>query len=603
MRVRNYLVTAAVGLAAAAQALAQLPGQIARPPGAPTKAPELPPPYVTRQSDVEIPFSVKPGATPATEPVAVRVFVSWDRGKTWHFYDERQPADGKFRFQPRQDGEFWFATQTVDRSGKTDSDETRQPQLRLVIDTQKPQLLAQPVVARAGEVTLNWSVADASLAPTTFKIEYQDATGSGAWQAVNIDPRHVQTGPGQLAGRATFEPQVASKAINLRAEVADAAGNVAYFAQRVSLSLPRAAAPGAIPAPPPDRTATRWPTDNEPTHNPFAQTSKPPAAGREGEALVLDKGAEPLEPAVKIPQPLDNPHARQDRLVSSSTQPREGENREGESREGEAPAEPLPPPIVQGETLPPPVARSRESGLGNREGEAPAEPSAAGPEFGSGDTEPITPPLGSRPRLTASRRFSLDYDVETVGPEGLADVELWGTSDGGQTWARWGSDPDKQSPMDVEVNGEALYGFKVVIVGKSGLASTAPQAGDAADIWVGIDLTRPAARLVSAAYGQGNAAGKLDIRWEATDASLAARPVTILISDQPDGVFTPIAAGLPNSGQYYWDFDLRSPRLVYLRLEVRDEAGNVAVDQLTEPIKIEGLQPKGRIRGFGETPR
>jgi hypothetical protein len=270
--------------------------------------------------------------------------------------------------------------------------------------------------------------------------------------------------------------------------------------------------------------------------------------------------------------------------------------------------------MVQGETLPPPVAvregeapaepngvGSRESGVGNREGEAPAEPLPVGPEIGQSDTEPITPPLGSRPRLTASRRFSLDYDVETVGPEGLADVELWGTSDSGRTWSRWGSDPDKQSPMDVEVNGEALYGFKVVIVGKSGLASTAPHAGDAADIWVGIDLTRPAARLVSAAYGQGNAAGKLDIRWEATDANLAARPVTILISDQPDGSFSPIAAGLPNSGQYFWDFDPRSPRLVYLRLEVRDEAGNVAIDQLTEPIKIEGLQPRGRIRGFEPT--
>jgi hypothetical protein len=298
--------------------------------------------------------------------------------------------------------------------------------------------------------------------------------------------------------------------------------------------------------------------------------------------------SEPIEPAVKIPQVVDNPHMRQDRLVSTSSQP--------------APIEQLPPPTippaVERETLPPPGPGigGQEPGVGSREGEAPAEPGAI--HDIEPQSEPVTPPQGSRPRLTATRRFSLDYDVETVGPEGLADVELWGTSDGGRAWARWGSDPDKQSPMDVEVNGEALYGFKVVIVGKSGLASNAPQAGDAADIWVGIDLTRPKARLVSAAYGQGDAAGKLDIRWEAADANLASRPVTISISDQPDGAFTPIAAGLPNSGQYFWDFDPRSPRLVYLRLEVRDEAGNVAVDQLTEPIKIEGLQPRGRIRGF-----
>jgi hypothetical protein len=212
--------------------------------------------------------------------------------------------------------------------------------------------------------------------------------------------------------------------------------------------------------------------------------------------------------------------------------------------------------------------------------------------------EVVGTPQGSKPRLTNSRRFSLDYDVESVGPEGLADVELWGTSDGGRTWAKWGSDPDRQSPFDVEVSGESLYGFRVVIIGRSGLASNAPQSGDAADIWVGIDQTRPAARLVSAAYGQGATAGKLDIRWEASDQNLTSRPVTLSISDRPDGAFTPIAAGLPNSGQYLWEYDPRSPRMVFLRLEVRDEAGNIAIDQLTEPIRIEGLQPKGRIRGF-----
>jgi hypothetical protein len=590
MRARTIVGPAAVWLAAAAQALGQLPGQTARPPDARPARQELPPPYVTRQSDVEIPFSVKPGDSPASQPTAVRVFVSWDRGKTWHFYDERKPEDGKFRFQPRQDGEFWFATQTVDRSGKTDSPEPRHPQLRLLIDTQKPQLLAQPSVVRAGEVTLAWSAADASLAASTLKIEYQDAAGSGGpWQSVAVHPSAVQTANGQMTGRAVFEPKITGRSINLRAEVADAAGNVSYYSQQVSLSLPRTAIAGSpAPAPPPDRTATRWPSANQPSgiqpsENPFTEP---------GPALP----GEPLEPAVKIPQVVDNPHARQDRLVSSRSSP--------------VPIEQLPPPTAQplpiGEALPPPGiggrdpgARDQEPGASSREGEpregeAPAEPLRSMPL----QTESIAPPQGSRPRLTASRRFSLDYDVETVGPEGLADVELWGTNDGGHTWAKWGSDPDKQSPMDVEVNGEALYGFRVVIVGKSGLASNAPRAGDAADIWVGIDLTRPKARLVSAAYGQGNAAGKLDIRWEAADANLASRPVTILISDQPDGAFTPIAAGLPNSGQYYWDFDPRSPRLIYLRLEVRDDAGNVAVDQLTEPIKVDGLQPKGRIRGF-----
>ena len=46
---------------------------------------------------------------------------------------------------------------------------------------------------------------------------------------------------------------------------------------------------------------------------------------------------EPLEPAVKVPQIVDNPHARPDRLVSSSIAAAEHGGRV-------APAETLPPP-------------------------------------------------------------------------------------------------------------------------------------------------------------------------------------------------------------------------------------------------------------------
>ena len=440
-------------------------------------------------------------------------------------------------------------------------------------------------MARPGEVTLSWSVADASLNPASLKIEYQDAAGNGGpWNAVTIDPAAVSSAAGQMSGRAVFAPTIGGKTINLRAEVADAAGNMAYYTQRLALSVPRAQVSGAVAAPPPDRTATRWPSENQPRVNPFAEPSD------NAPTMLADRGAEQLQPAgesVKIPDAIENPHWRQDRLVSSSPRP--------------AQSEALPPPRATGETLPPPakveetIDRGQEPGVRSQELVGPIESNA---EAITPLGETVSAPPGSRPRLTSSRRFSLDYDVESVGPEGLADVELWGTSDGARTWMKWGSDPDKQSPFDVEVGAESVYGFKVVIVGKSGLASTAPQAGDAADIWVGVDLTRPKARLVSAAYGQGDAAGKLDIRWEAADDHLGGRPITLAISDRPDAAFTPIASGLPNSGQYFWEFDPRSPRQIYLRLEVRDDAGNVAVDQLTEPIKVEGLQPKGRIRSF-----
>src|SRR5438309_5612991 len=126
---------------------------------------QLPTPYVTRQNDMEIPFSVRAGSTPETQPTKVRVFVSWDRGKSWHVYEERKPEDARFRFRPRQDGEYWFATQTIDRSGRPDSPEPRAPQLCLVVDTQRPQLLVQPQVDGSGNVSLAWSAVDMNLTP------------------------------------------------------------------------------------------------------------------------------------------------------------------------------------------------------------------------------------------------------------------------------------------------------------------------------------------------------------------------------------------------------------------------------------------------------
>ena len=77
----------------------------------------------------------------------------------------------------------------------------------------------------------------------------------------------------------------------------------------------------------------------------------------------------------------------------------------------------------------------------------------------------------------------------TIGQPKSAKIAVneTNTVDGGRTWTKWGIDPDKASPFDVEVNRETVYGFRIVIVGKNGLATSTPQTGEAADIWVGVD--------------------------------------------------------------------------------------------------------------------
>jgi hypothetical protein len=588
------LVTAgslAALLAAATVAAAQIPRdpQADNPPSPATAAARpLPTPYITKQTDLDIPFTVKPGQTAESQPTSVRIFVSWDRGKTWHFYDERKPEDARFKFRPRQDGEFWFATQTIDRTGRPDSADPRQPQLCLVIDTQRPQLLVQAHVDASGSVQLAWSAADANLTAASLKLEYQDAAGTGGpWQPIEIQPA---AGPQvQLTGQTAFRANVSSRSINLRAEIADAAGNMAYYSQKLNLNPPKPKTESLVAGPAADPSATRWPLENPhavaPSETQIAAENAPPAATQPGDEVAIPGAIEnphvgpgrlaSNRPAVEsLPPPpvVENPLFSRDQLPS--TAPASNSLTPTPSYDV-LPTEPSAPPLSQNtyspplETMPPPQP-----------------------------TEPLEPATAQRPRLTNTRRFSLDYDVHAVGPEGVSAVELWGTSDGGRTWVKWGADPDKASPFDVEVNNEVVYGFRIVVVGKNGLATATPQSGDAADIWVGIDLTPPTAKLTGAMYGQGEATGKLDIQWEASDAHLGSRPITLAIADRASGPFTPIAAGLPNTGQYFWEYDPRSPRQIFLRLEARDEAGNVGIDQLNEPIRVEGLEPKGQIRGF-----
>src|SRR5690606_38913015 len=114
-------------------------------------------------------------------------------------------------------------------------------------------------------------------------------------------------------------------------------------------------------------------------------------------------------------------------------------------------------------------------------------------------------------------------------------IELWVTRDAGQSWEPGGIDPDRESPFDVEVQTEGMYGFRIVVEGGNGLTGRRPQPGDLADIWVNVDLTKPVATLTNVVYGEGRQVGHLDISWSCSDAHLAARPVSLYYSASLDG--------------------------------------------------------------------
>jgi hypothetical protein len=202
------------------------------------------------------------------------------------------------------------------------------------------------------------------------------------------------------------------------------------------------------------------------------------------------------------------------------------------------------------------------------------------------------------PLMTRFARFSLQYDLESVGPSGVRTVHLWCTQDGGHTWTQWTEDEDRTSPILVDVEREGVYGFRIVVENNDGLSVSPPQEGDSAEIWVGVDYTSPQAQLTSAQYGKGARAGRLEIQWKASDDHLAEKPVTIKYASNPTTGWQTVAKDLDNTGQYSWRVDRHVPQEVYLRLEVADRAGNLGVHQLQQPISTRGLVPKARIRGM-----
>lgn len=217
------------------------------------------------------------------------------------------------------------------------------------------------------------------------------------------------------------------------------------------------------------------------------------------------------------------------------------------------------------------------------------------PSVGSGMGSTANLPPGERPRMVNSRLFELQYDIDSIGPSGIARIELWGTRDNGRTWRSYAVDEGSRSPLMVNVDEEGFYGFRIVVTSRTGPSGRPPQSGDQPEIIVGVDMTKPNAQITSVEQGCGPDAGKLVISWQAEDRMLlAARPTSLMFSETPGGPWTTIAAGLENTGRYAWSLDRRLPPQIYLRLEVRDEAGNVAEFETKDPVH--GMNPAVQVR-------
>jgi hypothetical protein len=198
--------------------------------------------------------------------------------------------------------------------------------------------------------------------------------------------------------------------------------------------------------------------------------------------------------------------------------------------------------------------------------------------------------------LVNSRRIKLNYSVADVGPSGVSAVELWATRDG-RTWQRYSNEPPPAGPLVVQVAEEGRYGFTIVVRSGAGLTSPPPETGDAPQLWVEVDETKPLVKIKDVHVGTGRDAGTLYVNYTASDIHLTPRPVSISMSTKKDGPWTPIASGLENTGVYGWELPKDLPYQFYVRVEAEDRAGNVGAYVTSEPVKVDLARPRGTLLG------
>ncbi len=213
------------------------------------------------------------------------------------------------------------------------------------------------------------------------------------------------------------------------------------------------------------------------------------------------------------------------------------------------------------------------------------------------DSRPIVGDQGVH--LVNNKRISLNYEIKEVGPSRVSLVALWLTRDG-RNWQKFKEDTGNgqagpQPPFIVEIGEEGQYGFTLLARSGVGLGERPPQVGDPPQVWVEVDLTKPQVRILNVDPPRSVDDRNLTISWSASDKNLGRQPITLSYAEQTDGLWTPIASNLENTGRHVWPMPANVPFRLYVRVEAADRAGNVGSAQTPNPILVDLSKPKVNI--------
>jgi len=424
--------------------------------------------------NLRIPIGIHPSKR--AEIAQLLLFVSSDEGKNWHQEAVVPPENDEFLFYAPADGMYWLKVATVNKKGKQEPEDVTKgpPDQKVLIDTLKPMLRIVSARRAGDEVVVAWEIQEEYPDPGSLKLEYRAADASPEqWSSIPVAQK--------LIDEARVRPNSAGPLV-VRLQIKDLAGNFSFAQAEVpglnGVTAASFKANTADTAPPPAPFVAP-PPEVQPAP---VQESKNVAIARLPERNPGDPGINPsagYSPPPPQPLPVAVPPAPEPeaKVVARSDAPR--------------------PPV------PPPAAPAS----------APAEPARS-----------VLP----APRLVNNPELVLEYQLDKVGPSGIGSVELWLTQTDGQTWQRWAEDPDAKAltgggkyRRTVDLPGEGIYGFRLVVKSKAGRGRPAPVSGDLPELRIEVDTTPPEAVLLEP-RPDPQRKDALILQWKVKDRNLDA---------------------------------------------------------------------------------
>ena len=593
-----------------------------------------------------------------TRPVEVHLYYSRGPGTAWQMVDRKPPSVSEFQFQCDSDGPFWFATRTLDAAGRPHPSGELEPQLKVYVDTEKPLVQLTAQADASGKVVATIQATDATPVKTVEMFYVTDTIRK--WRrldsrAIKIDSK-VTFAPKEDWRQLSVQAIVADSAGNqsVQSQIVQRP-RVAVIPTRTyaQQNSPKSdsqieAKTVAGPADPPQLQFNLPPSSLSPVEGTPAAEVIPPGLYPQGLASQVTATPElksntqrPVPETIPVPKTAavengvpsspttDTSTEPRSRTLAEAFRPIEDKSNTSTQRDqtsenpqslplGGRPAQPttggysaglenIPAPTPEVDPAPPsenispkPPEKAERSEEIERQKLRDAQRVQAYEANRAKQAEFDRAAMLDRisVRYSDSQRFSLEYELEAVGSSGVDAIELYGSTDLGKTWKRWGSDPDRVSPFDIETNEEGVFCFRIVVIGSNGLTSPRPLAGEEPDIAVVVDKSAPNVKITSAKYGTGDRAGALVIGYECDDPNLMNRPIALSFSRTIEGPWSTIAAGLRNDGLHAWPADPQLPRKIYLRIDATDQSGNIGTYILQQPIDTQGLAPRARILGF-----